>query len=619
MITFSHVVTCNFLYSRGKWADDGHTSQPTNNPTPKPSKQPTDEPTPLPTQSPTPNPTNEPTTSPTSASPSTSSPSSSPSVSPSSSPSSSPSASPSSSPTSSPTESPSTSPTASPSASPVVPVPIITPAPTVCEERLWHPNPFFKFCINDSNYPANWATPDLFEQYFYSSLTECCQAIFGTKECESVDICNPPTPTVSPVTMAPTTCEERKFHAIKIDEELICSNGYDVPPGWEGDGYYYSSLKDCCLSVFGNIASCEYVDVCAPPVTPDPTPKPTPKPTPNPTKKPTNAPVEPLVTPIPSLTPTESPVTPAPTPCGSQVFFFDGNTCTNEFFVADTAAYDSLLACCNAAFGLGSFMNGSCDYVDICNTEPPSPSPVPPEPTPFPVTPAPTPCEAQVFFFDGNTCSNEFFVADASAYSSAVSCCNASFGLGSFMNGSCNYVDICNTEPPSPSPVTPEPTPFPVTPAPTPCEAQVFFFDGDTCSNEFFIADAPSYVSAEICCTINFGVGSFMDGSCNYIDECNTLPPSPAPTFISTFGSTPTVSKETTGPPTMFAGRDKMGHTRDMPHGSTKTLTNTECEEIFAGTPQVCVYVCTDVVSVYDGDILISEDAQSYETECPQQ
>jgi len=280
------------------------------------------------------------------------------------------------------------------------------------------------------------------------------------------------------------------------------------------------------------------------------------------------------------------------------------------------------MICCNINFGPGSFANGNCNYVDICNTL---------EPTESPITPAPTPCEAQVFYFDGNYCTNnvagDAFFFDNVSFKTIMACCNVNFGMGSFVNGGCNFIDVCNSLPPTPSPVediktllptdspiTPEPTESPITPAPTPCEALPFFFDGNTCSNEFFIADASSFDSLAKCCNMNFGAGAFTDGSCNYIDICNTSPPSPAPTFISTPGSTPTVSKETTGPPTMSIGR-----TRDMPHDESKTLTSTECEPIYAGTPQVCVYVCTDIISVYAGGELISEDAKSYETECPNQ
>jgi hypothetical protein len=455
-----------------------------------------------------------------------------------------------------------------------------TSAPTACEERmLWHPNPGYTMCTNDSDYE-----PD--SEYVYESLQMCCMSVFGTLSCAYDDICVEPVITPSP-SPAPTTCEERKFYAIKKTDELYCSNGYDIPSGWTGSDYYFDDLQACCEAEFGS-SSCYFEDVCN--------------------------------TLSPTESPTESPVTPAPTPCEAQVFFFDGNVCSNEFYIADASAYTSVMICCNINFGAGSFMNGSCDYVAICNTLEPTPNPTPnptkkptrnptrkpsnapiepivtPVPTESPVTPAPTPCEAQVFFFDGNVCSNEFYIADAPAYNTAKACCNVNFGMGSFMNGECNYVDECNTIPPSPSPVTP---------APTPCEAKVFFFDGETCSNEFYIADAPSYISAIICCNTNFGSGSFINGSCNYVDECNTIPPTPSPTFISTFGSTPTVSKETTGPPTMEAGRDKI----------TTDIT-TDCREITGGYPEVCVKVCTSIKSTFKGGMLIDETAETTEEEC---
>lgn len=113
--------------------------------------------------------------------------------------------------------------------------------------------------------------------------------------------------------------------------------------------------------------------------------------------------------------------------------------------------------------------------VDICNPTPnPTKRPTP-KPTPNPVTPSPTPCEEMVFFVDGNTCTNDIYIADAMSYSSAVACCNMNFGVGSMNNG-CNVVDICNP-----------------TPAPTPCEDQMFFYDGSVCSNEIYIADTAAY------------------------------------------------------------------------------------------------------------------------------
>jgi len=61
-----------------------------------------------------------------------------------------------------------------------------------------------------------------------------------------------------------------------------------------------------------------------------PTEEPTLNPTPNPTPTPTPVPVEP-------------PTTPAPTLCEDRSFFFNGNTCTNEFFIADANFYGTLI------------------------------------------------------------------------------------------------------------------------------------------------------------------------------------------------------------------------------------------------------------------------------------
>jgi hypothetical protein len=49
---------------------------------------------------------------------------------------------------------------------------------------------------------------------------------------------------------------------------------------------------------------------------------------------------------------------------------------------------------------------------------------------------------------------------------------------------------------------------------------------------------------------------SLMTGDCEYVDICNTEPPTPSPisavyTNPPTSGSTPTVSTEVTGPPTL--------------------------------------------------------------------
>ena len=60
------------------------------------------------------------------------------------------------------------------------------------------------------------------------------------------------------------------------------------------------------------------------------------------------------------------------------------------------------------------------------------------------------------------------------------------------------------------------------------------------------------------------------------------------------------------------------GRTRSNPRGGNehKKYSNTECDEVWGGKPEVCVYVCTEITSVYDGDVLIDERAKTSETEC---
>ena len=128
----------------------------------------------------------------------------------------------------------------------------------------------------------------------------------------------------------------------------MCTNDDDI-----SSDYKYNTLEGCCRALFGK-GECEYEDVCK--------------------------------------------------PCEEQLFFFDGDKCANDIFIADAPAYGSAVACCNMNFGLGSFVNGGCDYIDVC-----LPQPV--------VTPAPTPCGDLLFFLDGNTCTNDIFIADTVAYS----------------------------------------------------------------------------------------------------------------------------------------------------------------------------------------------------------
>jgi hypothetical protein len=96
---------------------------------------------------------------------------------------------------------------------------------------------------------------------------------------------------------------------------------------------------------------------------------------------------------------------------------------------------------------------------------------------------------------------------------------------------------------------TPQPTPKPFTfisPAPTFCEEQRFFYINGLCTNDIFLIGGTAYMSAQECCNVHYGPGSFPNGGCDFIDTCNTYTATNPPTT----GSTPTVSTEVTGPPT---------------------------------------------------------------------
>ena len=145
------------------------------------------------------------------------------------------------------------------------------------------------------------------------------------------------------------------------------------------------------------------------------------------------------------------------------------------------------------------------------------------------ITPPPTPCNEQRFFLVNGVCMNDVFMMKDTSYGSAMECCNVNMENGSMISGTCSYVDTCNPQPLS-------------TPHPTPCEGKLVFFDGSQCSNEFYI------------CNTCFRNGSFLNG-CQFIDSCNPQPLVPPPTPSPSSGSTPTVSTEVTGPPTV-AGRE---------------------------------------------------------------
>ena len=115
--------------------------------------------------------------------------------------------------------------------------------------------------------------------------------------------------------------------------------------------------------------------------------------------------------PRPTNFPTEV-MTPSPTPCGERVFFFNEySECSNELFIEGVESYATVVACCDFNFGIGSYTDGNCDNIDVCDTSTPPPSPQPsvshtPEPTPIDhSTPEPTP------FDDDGGLTDDYYIS----------------------------------------------------------------------------------------------------------------------------------------------------------------------------------------------------------------
>jgi hypothetical protein len=387
--------------------------------------------------------------------------------------------------------------------SPPAPTPDVTPAPTTCMEREYYYNDE-GICTNEG-FVGGGVTS-------YSSLPECCEATQSLDDCEFVDIC----------------CDMRLWYLSEFGE---CTNEGGV------GGTSYSSLLECCEAT-QTADECEFVDVCYPdPPTPEPTPDPTPEPTPEPTPSPTPSPVE-VVTPEP---------TPSPTTCLERDYYYnDDGVCTNEGFVpGGVTSFSSLLECCEA-----TQIVEECEFVDICSPNPPKPESTPeptPEPTPSPTpspvevvtsepTPSPTTCMEQEYYNAGGICTNEGMTPPGgTAFPTLLECCEETQTANE-----CEFVDIC-------------------------CEMRLWYLsESGVCTNGF--TQDGEFASLQECCE-----ETQPGADCLYDDICNPDPPAPTPNEVvsmvptlvftpeptpgegtgePTFGSTPTVSKEVTGPPT---------------------------------------------------------------------
>ena len=130
-------------------------------------------------------------------------------------------------------------------------------------------------------------------------------------------------------------------------------------------------------------------------------------------------------------------------------------------------------------------------------------------------------------------------------YATPEECCDASLD-----DKNCPVIDGCEMSS-TPSPSTIEITSL----KPTACEERLWYFSSGSCTNGY--SDLSDDIGDIMYSTLNECCEYELPGLlCSYDDTCKPPTAAPSPglevfTYSPSFGSTPTVSKETTGPPTM--------------------------------------------------------------------
>ena len=306
-----------------------------------------------------------------------------------------------------------------------------------------------------------------------------------------------------------------------------------------------------------------------------PTRVPTPVPTPAPTQAPMPAPTTsraPTTLPAPTQAFVET-VTFAPTTCLDRKWYFSDGICTNGN--DEDGSYSNLQSCCEEAQP-----GEECEFKDVC-------------------------CMMRKWYFADGKCTNGF-APEGDLFSSLVECCEAEQTNEKI----CTFDDVCVPEGAPTWVPTPVPTPAPtpaqaptetVTFAPTTCLDRKWYFSDGICTNGNDEDGSYSNLQScceeaqpgeecefkDVCCMMRkwyFADGKCTNGFapegdlfsslvecceaeqtnekiCTFDDVCvpeETTTPAPSVIFTPqpstdtpTFGSTPTVSKEVTGPPTI--------------------------------------------------------------------
>eukprot|EP01082_Thalassiosira_pseudonana_P015226 g14261.t1 g14261 contig9:1490089-1492276(+) len=331
-----------------------------------------------------------------------------------------------------------------------------------------------------------------------------------------------------------------------------------------------------------------------------------------------------------TLHPSKAPSTTSPTPsCKSTKWHpnIGFHVCSNRLddYLASWATpemrenyfHNSLEECCNAVFG-----TSACEYQDICVSPSPTVSPSLPEPTQVPSkspshepTSSPTLSPINPTMTPSKNPTPSPSVHPSSQPSSVPSLPFVDTLPPTSFNDS-------TTPTYSPSqpilPIVPEPTPSPI--------ADIIDLNPTTtCVCTSTPTEAPTTGFP----TTPPKISLFSPGPSSEPPYYTTLPTkAPVSTdFLATpspsFGSTPTVSKETTGPPTMPAKRYiinmiKQLGSNDFKHLVYTSRSETECSPtiIRGRTATFCKLDCIETARLFEGDTMIRETYESYVTDC---
>jgi len=131
---------------------------------------------------------------------------------------------------------------------------------TPCEHRKWHLD--FDQAAEKPRCSNSWKVPRWAQNkthLFYDSSEDCCADLFGDKECNLIDACEPEEPSVE------DHCIDPLWH-FDVDTKGGCTNNARYPGTWKDPhvvGHYlFKTHEECCEKFVKPGFSCRKYDVC---------------------------------------------------------------------------------------------------------------------------------------------------------------------------------------------------------------------------------------------------------------------------------------------------------------------------------------------------------------------